>query len=488
MEHEQKTKAKVGIFKRFLGIFGIHFPQEQGKWIVLTRRFLLLVLLLLLAVVSLASWFVFHYSKTPEFCESCHIMKPYVASWRQSPHGQRGTFCNDCHFPPGAKNYLRAKLATTVELVKHVTDTEGPMPYAEVEDASCLREGCHETQKLQGKLLFKDKYNFDHGRHLSELRRGKKLRCTSCHSQIVQGAHITVTESVCFTCHFKGRVHGREEDPIAGCTACHDAPTEPIKLSTSGQSFDHQPYLDRDVACWKCHFDSVQGDGEVPKQICRTCHAEPEKMEKYSDSQFMHDQHVTKSKVECFQCHNDIRHSLHPEPYKKDPSCGLCHSAGHSAHEDMYAGRGGKGVQTQPSSMHQTNVDCLACHQDPSVEGAKHPTDIATYRATEKACLDCHGEGYKGILDNWLQALDETLTEAQDQLVLAQKAFQTLPQEHPAREKAQELLDIAKHNCEFVAKARGVHNMSYAMDLLDKASENAAAVISIAGEAKPSLP
>jgi len=154
----------------------------------------------------------------------------------------------------------------------------------------------------------------------------------------------------------------------------------------------------------------------------------------------------------------------------------------------MYAGRGGKGVQAQPSLMHQTNVDCLACHQAPSFEGAKHPTDMATYRATEKACLDCHGSAMKGTLDQWLEVLSETLGEAQAELARAQKAYVALAQEHPQKAKAKELLEVARHNCEFVAKARGVHHLEYAMDLLDKASENAAEVISIAGEANPSSP
>ena len=483
MEHQEKPERKLGLFKRFLGIFGIRYPREPGQWMLLTRRFRRLVAVFVLAVLALACWFVFYYSKTPEFCASCHHMEPYVQSWRESKHGEEGVFCNDCHFPPGVKNYLRAKAATMVELIKHITKTQGPSPQAEVEDASCLRGGCHDISKLDDKkVFFKDKYPFDHGRHLSGLRRGKELRCTSCHSQIVQGEHLTVTENVCFTCHFKNLVHGRKEDPVAGCTSCHEPPSEPIKLS-GGTSFDHKPYLDRDVDCWKCHFDTVQGTGEVAKQVCRTCHDEVEKLEKYSDSQFMHDWHVTKRKVECFQCHSEIRHGLHPEPYQQEASCELCHSAGHSAHEDMYAGRGGKGVQAQPSQMHQTNVDCLACHQAPSFEGAKHPTDMASYRATEKACLDCHGSAMKGILGEWLEVLDETLSEAQAKLALAEKAYQTLPQEHPRKAKAKELLEVARHNCEFVAKARGVHHLEYAMDLLDKASQNSTEVIRIAGEA-----
>ena len=480
MEHQEKPERKLGLFKRFLGIFGIRYPREPGQWMLLTRRFRIIILLVVLGVVAAFCWFFFYYSNSPRFCNSCHFMEPYVASWENSSHKE--VACKKCHFPPGWKNVLRGKIAATTEPIKTLTRTHSTKPHAEIEDASCLREGCHETRLLEGKVLFKGKYNFDHTPHLTELRRGKKLRCTSCHSQIVQGSHLTVTEGVCFTCHFKNRVHGREEDPIAGCTSCHDAPTEPIKLA-GGASFNHKPYLDRNVDCWKCHFDTVQGTGEVAKQVCHNCHSEPEKLQKYADSQFIHDWHVSKRKVECSQCHSEIRHGLHPEPYQQEASCGLCHSAGHSAHEDMYAGRGGKGVQAQPSSMHQTNVDCLACHQAPSFEGATHPTDMATYRATEKACLDCHGSSMKGTLDDWLEVLNETLSEAQAELDRAQKAYQAIPQEHSQKAQAKELLEVAEHNCEFVAKARGVHNLEYAMDLLDKASQNSTEVIRIAGEA-----
>ena len=151
-EHQEDTKLKLGLFKRFLGIFGIRYPREPGQWMLLTRRFRRLVVVLILAVLALIGWFVFYYSKTPGFCSSCHIMEPYVASWRQSSH--KDVLCNKCHFPPGFKNYLRAKAATTVELVKTITSTEGSMPHAEISDASCLREGCHETRLLDGKVPF----------------------------------------------------------------------------------------------------------------------------------------------------------------------------------------------------------------------------------------------------------------------------------------------------------------------------------------------
>ena len=54
MEHQEKPDRKLGFFKRFLGIFGIRYPQEPGKWMLLTRRFRRIVLVLFLAVVALA--------------------------------------------------------------------------------------------------------------------------------------------------------------------------------------------------------------------------------------------------------------------------------------------------------------------------------------------------------------------------------------------------------------------------------------------------
>jgi len=42
------------------------------------------------------------------------------------------------------------------------------------------------------------------------------------------------------------------------------------------------------------------------------------------------------------------------------------------------------------------------------------------------------------------------------------------------------LLETAQHNCEFVEKASGVHNLDYALDLLEKASDSAGEALRIA--------
>jgi len=145
---------------------------------------------------------------------------------------------------------------------------------------------------------------------------------------------------VCFTCHFKGEIHDWSADPIGGCTSCHKAPAGTIKTA-EGVAFDHKPFLDGKVSCWKCRFDSVQGTGDVPKQVCVDCRHEPEKLEKLSDPKALHDWHVTKRKVECFRCHSEIRHGLHAEPYKFKNPCAACHTDGHTSPAKLFAGQGG---------------------------------------------------------------------------------------------------------------------------------------------------
>ena len=115
---------------------------------------------------------------------------------------------------------VRGKMLGLVQLAKYLTGTESPRPAAEIPDASCLRSGCHDTRVLAGRVDF-DGIPFDHAPHLERLRRGKRLRCTSCHSQIVQGTHMTVTQSTCFLCHFKDEFFN---EGLAACTRCHQIP------------------------------------------------------------------------------------------------------------------------------------------------------------------------------------------------------------------------------------------------------------------------
>jgi len=117
-------------------------------------------------------------SSQPRFCGSCHYMAPYYQSWRTSTH--KDVACVECHIPPGVQSEIRKKYEALSMVTRYFTGTYSTKPWAEVDDQSCLRSGCHETRLLLGKEVFHGVL-FDHQPHLTEMRRDKRLRCTSCH-------------------------------------------------------------------------------------------------------------------------------------------------------------------------------------------------------------------------------------------------------------------------------------------------------------------
>ena len=142
------------------------------------------VLILLALLAGIGAFGFIEYSAQPSFCTNCHNMQPYYDSWATSSHND--VPCIKCHYAPGIKAEAMGKMQAANQVVKYVTGSYGTRPWAEIEDAACLRSGCHTTRTLEGELVFAG-VRFDHRHHLTQLRRGKQLRCTSCHSQIVQG-------------------------------------------------------------------------------------------------------------------------------------------------------------------------------------------------------------------------------------------------------------------------------------------------------------
>src|ERR1700675_958432 len=183
--------------------------QAARRW--WSAHALWLVLLAVLVSVGLGTAGLWKVSTSPRLCNSCHIMGPYVEAWRVSRHSN--VTCIQCHYPPGFRDTLWVKYQALSQVVKWATHTYSSKPFAEVEDGSCLRSGCHDRSQLAARKTFKRGVVFDHLRHwgapdgppMSNVaRRGPRLHCTSCHTQVVVSTHIQVSEWTCFLCHFKG--------------------------------------------------------------------------------------------------------------------------------------------------------------------------------------------------------------------------------------------------------------------------------------------
>jgi nitrate/TMAO reductase-like tetraheme cytochrome c subunit len=271
---------------------------------------ILIALGILIAIGLAGGVGIWHASASPKFCNSCHIMRPYVDAWAASKHAP--VACVQCHYPPGLRDTLRVKFQAVTQVAKWATGTYNSKPFADVEDASCLRSGCHASAELQkpGPRVFGRGVRFEHGLHMNAAKTSWQLRCTTCHAQVVVDKHFQVERSTCFTCHFKGTRGDRELTAVAGCTSCHVPP--PGDILVGSVRFNHEQLVQRGVACQSCHLNVVEGHGEAPRERCVTCHNQPDKLQAAGDIPRIHAAHVTEKSIACVRCHNEIKHQLPP--------------------------------------------------------------------------------------------------------------------------------------------------------------------------------
>lgn len=473
----EETTTKKGRMKRFLERIGVH--------VQIGPRFYKVLIITAVLVVAFSGYMV-HYTTTPGFCNRCHIMKPYYDAWKTSKH--KDVSCVECHYSPDTKEQLWAKFQAITSVVQYVTQKYSSKPYAQIDDASCLRSGCHSKNLLQSKkLVYKKGIRFDHKFHLGDLRRGKQLRCVSCHSQIVVGTHVEVTDSTCYLCHFRHAPDQKGVLPLGNCTTCHEAPKKEIQFQ--GFKFNHQDFVgSRHVACETCHTDVIQGEGKARKEKCYDCHGEPERLARWDDVTFMHDVHVAKRKVDCTRCHDEIKHGMQTAKVRvMEYSCNACHAQTHSGPKDMFMGERGRGVPTTPSHMYTSRLDCLACHVQKKGEETSGGSDGRTFVASEKACTNCHGNKYKGMLKDWTDTFEVILKDIEPKLAAARQTLEKTAKTEKLQ-AARKLYDDARYNADFVKVGKGVHNPFYAAELIQVADRNLDRLFKTVGQPGPALP
>lgn len=154
---------------------------------------------------------------------------------------------------------------------------------------------------------------------------------------------------------------------------------------------------------------------------------------------------------------------------KDELDCRNCHQSKHHGVLQMYTGLGGRGTPMIPSHMMQVRVQCVACHVVPKIGTAEAGIVGQTFRPSEQACLGCHGEKYRGMLQRWVDTLARMDGILDAKLPAAQAALAAAPKGAKAA-RARQLIDDAAFNARFVRLGKGVHNVFYAADLLKLAN------------------
>lgn len=440
------------------------------------RRPLVAVGGVVVAVLIVVNGAFFVSAYFPKSCVVCHYMDPFYEQWKTSKHA--GVSCIKCHsFSP---------VFITVTTLKYWSGLYNPRPRANVKDSSCLASGCHEGRIEKGKARLSASITFDHQEHMGKLKRGEKLRCTSCHYSIVQGEHIAVDTKVCFLCHFKGISQGQA---LGGCPGCHGTPTKIVEHG--GFSFSHTSYLKLGVPCKQCHIRVAEGDGRVNDSHCHECHVE--RLEKKNDPLAIHRTHVTYNSVQCFRCHEPVRHGEVQLVKTFEVKCDSCHQHLHNYQKEMYMGTGAKGVPDTPSRMFSAQVACDGCHTK-SVEtresGVAFPGE-KKLTAERNSCVACHGKKYDLMLDDWIRE-SRAMTAEMERIVSAGKAaVGAAPANSKNAAAARALVADAQANLNFLRAGRGAHNIEYAYKILKTGYEQVSAAYKTVGTgggpAKPAI-
>ncbi len=422
------------------------------------------------------------YSESPNFCKNCHIMVPYYNAWHASTHNF--VPCVECHYPPtkNLKTAIWHKIQNFSMVVRYFTKTYNPRPFADIPDASCMRIGCHSTRLLQGYVVTPKGVIFNHTPHLEKMLKTVKLRCTSCHSQIVVGRHIEVTYETCFLCHFSQDNRTSNNKNVNNCLDCHEIPRKTILVN--GIEYNHRAFIENNpnIKCIYCHLDAIQGTGAVPKERCYACHNVTSRFKYYTDTTFIHKWHVTKHKITCTLCHLEIKHGLitSPKPLEYASNCTICHSKNmHNAQEDMYMGKGAIGIKGEASPMFRANVKCIACHKVATQNKLQARLIGQTYIGGVVGCKACHGKGYGEIYQGWKDGLKSMISDADAKYAIAKKLIDTTPKTAPNYNKALALYKTASYNLYFVKVSKGIHNIDYASSILDKTSSSFNEVINL---------
>lgn len=421
----------------------------KKKWLILGLSIFIFLVLLISAI---------EFTSHSRFCSTCHYMKPFYNSWKTSSH--KDIECLVCHYPPGIRSKLRAKVEGLLQVGRYWTKLYlKSKPWAEIPDESCLRGGCHSKRLLQGAVDFKT-VHFDHKIHLTDLKRGKKLRCTSCHSQIVQGEHITVTESTCFICHFKKSKHYPR---IADCSHCH---LREDLISSTTSRFNHKPVSENGFSCNKCHTNTILGDGAVPRENCYKCHWEQDRLSKYEDTDLMHTTHITNHKIECNQCHLEIQHKIIKD-IESISDCSSCHFNLHEAQKILFSGQGGYGVsKPMPNPMFEKGLSCKGCHIFHEEKGGQILKSDTLFSKPE-ACESCHGQGFARLLKEW--EISTRTKSAQMKLLYQKTSNQVKKSRSSKKTQALKLLEEAAYNIDLVDRGKSFHNIQFANLLLRSA-------------------
>jgi hypothetical protein len=113
--------------------------------------------------------------------------------------------------------------------------------------------------------------------------------------------------------------------------------------------------------------------------------------------------------------------------------------------------------------MFGARTNCTGCHTESHGDAAG-----SAVKATEQSCIACHGDRHKDTFAQWKLGIEITMTDAEEAFKNATTALGEATGVPPdVRSKAEGLVKSAETDLNLVKNGNGLHNVTYAMELLD---------------------
>ena len=112
---------------------------KGGDGLVIMWKKVLLIFCIFLGVSYALFQIGYVVTSSPSFCARCHEVKPYVTSWKESPH--KDVTCLDCHQPRGELGKFHSKSRGLNYLLQHMSGNFTVITKAIVFEGNCI--ACH---------------------------------------------------------------------------------------------------------------------------------------------------------------------------------------------------------------------------------------------------------------------------------------------------------------------------------------------------------
>jgi len=291
-------------------------------------------------VGAVAAW---KYHEQPQFCGTCHIMDPYVASWQASDlgahaHAVEDVACLDCHEPTVQQQ--------VDELVVYLQgDFAVPLEERQLGTQFCF--DCH---------LPNEHTSYE---EVIQLTAGLELNSHDSH----------LGEMDCEICH---KTHKLSEDY---CAQCHG----PV---ATGPGWTTEVTTTAEVQVW------------APDMDCTACHVMDPYFDSLQDAGLLAYAHAQEG-LECLGCHDDLEavKQVHEEAVAGEPIrelkvemqlCFDCHVANeHTSYEQIIelTSHLDSEVGANPHDSHYGEMECRICHK--------------MHKESEDYCAQCHSFGWQ---------------------------------------------------------------------------------------------